>query len=798
MSEIMQFNTIAAGNQPMGIRLAESMSQSEQDRQTLEDLVRSIDPEHPAVPLLKALATGENPDQAISAILSDNIGITSELAPFLLKYFKDSLLLSLKNGAEFDVALERAIDMTQSVADTWTSDIDQQILPESDAGQEFLADNVIEVLPDSEFFQDALDKTLQRLYTDKLELGTEPVTELPMEAVTEALNEQDVTATGPSDGFLEEILNKLVQDLEADIADEFISEAEDEYESYVQEDFALESLDSDDFAEINDDSAAPEAIMGPSSGTTSMGFTGPTTSLSPTLASYAPPASGQISPYDVNRAYPGLNDGTIESNPPGSEDVIFTSSSGNNPPNLSGNIDSGDIAFDLPKKLISVFAYPNLNGEDATGDTTDNETKNVFSIVQKTINDDKTGDSDGFDLSDHTLTNTIKNFGTYFDSELNKCDVFLIPDLAGETIGDKQNGIDYPESSKLALQNWVNDGGTLIMSGSDNGANNDLYTTADFLNSTFNWDLRFVESKGDNSGHEWTLNSSNAEGTSFEGNPSSLPLVTQTTSIGAGSVANFIPIYGTASDAAVALISYGKGQVIFLGHDFNNSGFAGTGIAGGIEGVKQHYDTDVKSGGSNDSVWVQEIIPSALAYSQSHSVSGSLTVEDQDSGDTVSVSVASVTYTGDTDGFDLNNDQLLSLMKVTGGLGADAKAATIGWSFSTGLPDNFSHLDPGESMTLTYAIRATDSRGASDDNTITITLEGSEDGRLLADFNNDDRDNYDSAGEHSDIKQFDSLISEFANTDHVFDIIQINQLCSIQSEAGVMTSSDDCIGADIC
>ena len=289
------------------------------------------------------------------------------------------------------------------------------------------------------------------------------------------------------------------------------------------------------------------------------------------------------------------------------------------------------------------------------------------------------------------------------------------------------------------MRDWVEDGGLLIVTGSDRS-----YET-DFLNLTFNWDLVSIEAKGNNS-YAWTINPSNTVGTPFQNGPSSLPYIAKTTTIGAGSVSHFTPIYGTADDAAVAVIPYGSGQVIFLGHDFYNSGIQGTGIASSPD---THYGTDVLTGATNGSDWVQKIIPMALDYSDVLTATGSLTISDQDVNDTVSISVNSVTYSGDIGGFHLSNQQLLSLMKVDGGLSNSAETNTIKWSFYSDFSDDFSHLDPGESMKLTYTLRATDSRGETDDHSITITLKSQNSSAIAADLNDSVPNSMETAAEAS-------------------------------------------------
>jgi VCBS repeat-containing protein len=114
--------------------------------------------------------------------------------------------------------------------------------------------------------------------------------------------------------------------------------------------------------------------------------------------------------------------------------------------------------------------------------------------------------------------------------------------------------------------------------------------------------------------------------------------------------------------------------------------------------------------------------------------SDTLTVTDVDVTDLVNPSVMSVSTSGDTGG--LSNGQLLAMMSVAPSP-VDTTTTTTGqitWTFNSGL-QAFNHLDDGESLTLTYTVRATDDSGAannSDDQTVTITINGTDDQPTLA------------------------------------------------------------------
>ncbi|MBR1251464.1 VCBS domain-containing protein [Bradyrhizobium sp. AUGA SZCCT0169] len=109
---------------------------------------------------------------------------------------------------------------------------------------------------------------------------------------------------------------------------------------------------------------------------------------------------------------------------------------------------------------------------------------------------------------------------------------------------------------------------------------------------------------------------------------------------------------------------------------------------------------------------------------------GTLTVNDADLSNTVSSSVTTVVASGTTTGLGLNNVQLLAMLGVapTSGLAADpADTHNLAWTFNSGT-EAFDYLDDGETLTLTYTVRATDDSLAFDDQTVTITITGSNDG----------------------------------------------------------------------
>jgi VCBS repeat-containing protein len=104
--------------------------------------------------------------------------------------------------------------------------------------------------------------------------------------------------------------------------------------------------------------------------------------------------------------------------------------------------------------------------------------------------------------------------------------------------------------------------------------------------------------------------------------------------------------------------------------------------------------------------------------------SGSLTVTDADSSDTVISSVSGVVATGTTGG--LTNTALLAMLSVSpaSGLAADTgDANNLVWNFNSG-SQAFNFLNVGQSLVLTYTVTSTDTFGANDTETVTITITG--------------------------------------------------------------------------
>ena len=111
------------------------------------------------------------------------------------------------------------------------------------------------------------------------------------------------------------------------------------------------------------------------------------------------------------------------------------------------------------------------------------------------------------------------------------------------------------------------------------------------------------------------------------------------------------------------------------------------------------------------------------------SKSGTLTVFDADTSDSVNVSVSAVGVSGTGSAGSLTNAQLLAMLSLTGASGnvADGTQGSLGWTFNSG-SQAFDHLAQGETLVLSYTLAGTDGHGGSDTQTVTVTITGTNDG----------------------------------------------------------------------
>ncbi|MGC5844775.1 beta strand repeat-containing protein, partial [Mesorhizobium abyssinicae] len=110
---------------------------------------------------------------------------------------------------------------------------------------------------------------------------------------------------------------------------------------------------------------------------------------------------------------------------------------------------------------------------------------------------------------------------------------------------------------------------------------------------------------------------------------------------------------------------------------------------------------------------------------------GTLTVNDADLSDTITPSVTLVSPVGPTGG--LSNATLLGMLTVAPGpLAANpTDAHNLSWSFNS-TPQAFDFLAAGETLTLTYTIKADDGHvGGTDTQTVTVTITGTNDAAVI-------------------------------------------------------------------
>ena len=258
-------------------------------------------------------------------------------------------------------------------------------------------------------------------------------------------------------------------------------------------------------------------------------------------------------------------------------------------------LSSGQRAAEASSTVqVSVFNFDGLNGS-AGDDSCATENSNLLSIIDA--------------LPGYSADGTIDDFtDPNLASQLADSRFFFMTDMENQ---DPSNSSFFPSSAQTALRNWVNGGGVMVMTGTY-----DTYDNA-MLNLAFGWDL------GRTTGSSWVKQTANTAGTPFASvNAASLGAPSATDGISAGTVANFTPMWGSSSNATVAVIEYGSGYVIFLGFDFYDTG------APGISGVTSYnndgrrtqsrtactnYSADPTSG-TTDSIWVSAVLPAALQY----------------------------------------------------------------------------------------------------------------------------------------------------------------------------------------
>jgi VCBS repeat-containing protein len=111
---------------------------------------------------------------------------------------------------------------------------------------------------------------------------------------------------------------------------------------------------------------------------------------------------------------------------------------------------------------------------------------------------------------------------------------------------------------------------------------------------------------------------------------------------------------------------------------------------------------------------------------------GTLSVLDLNTTDVVVAAVTGLGVAGTTTGLQSTHGDLLNMLTVNSPvIDATRETGTLAWGFNSGV-EAFDYLAVGESLTLTYTLTVTDSRGTSDQQDVTITIWGTNDVPQLA------------------------------------------------------------------
>ena len=152
--------------------------------------------------------------------------------------------------------------------------------------------------------------------------------------------------------------------------------------------------------------------------------------------------------------------------------------------------------------------------------------------------------------------------------------------------------------------------------------------------------------------------------------------------------------------------------------------------------------------------------------------SSTLSIFDVDTLDTVTPSVTAVTTGGTYTGLaslPLTSAQLLAMFSVSGGeLSTTLQSAPngIGWNFNSG-SQAFNFIPAGQTLVLTYNVRATDTNSAVDNQPVTITITGTNDGVVINDDTRTFAENASAAGRSGNVLTNDILDPDFGATTRV-------------------------------
>ena len=149
------------------------------------------------------------------------------------------------------------------------------------------------------------------------------------------------------------------------------------------------------------------------------------------------------------------------------------------------------------------------------------------------------------------------------------------------------------------------------------------------------------------------------------------------------------------------------------------------------QGATDDNTVVITIGGTNDAPTITGEVVSKNETNAPLTATGTLDVEDLDTSDTVSAQVIDLTFddTGILNGTEIlqaDLEAMFSLVNLNPVIADDSNTAGLAWEFDSGLA-TFDFLANGESLVLTYTVQVTDSQGATDDNTVVITIGGTND-----------------------------------------------------------------------
>lgn len=168
-------------------------------------------------------------------------------------------------------------------------------------------------------------------------------------------------------------------------------------------------------------------------------------------------------------------------------------------------------------------------------------------------------------------------------------------------------------------------------------------------------------------------------------------------------------------------------------------------VVSGIENITKTVSFVISGTNDNPIITIESGNSTQESLTESNeglTTSGTITATDVDTAQTVSVSKVDVVASGTTNGLLSDNAALLDMLTISSGdiINNSSNSGTISWIFDSD-EEVFDYLSQGEVLTLTYTIRATDSHSsqASDDQTIVITITGSNDAPTVSFENIDDK-----------------------------------------------------------